>query len=170
MSELTDDRLLPCPGCGRNVGAPHDDEGDGIYFVDCAHCGWRGPRAYNLTDAWNRWNRRAAASTSTEGAGVKEPAVLSVAAEAEANGMPVTARCLRKLAAKGGRTMSDRPHCIACAQPIKPGDFVFNDVSGDLIHAACAGPERESFVRDLDTAEPLRKNDPKPRPWKWTSR
>ena len=55
--------------------------------------------------------------------------------------------------------------CLACDVPFRDGDEVYRDVSGDLIHAACCGPERASFVGA--DGEPLKDGDPLPEPWKW---
>lgn len=55
--------------------------------------------------------------------------------------------------------------CIACAVALKPGDLVLDDASGGLIHAACCGPERESYVNA--DGDPLGPDDPIPTGWPW---
>ncbi len=52
--------------------------------------------------------------------------------------------------------------CFICDIEFKPGDRVLDDVSGGVGHRACYGDDRESFVKDLDTEEPLGPNDPLP--------
>jgi hypothetical protein len=49
--------------------------------------------------------------------------------------------------------------CLACREPLVDGDLVLHDVSGEWLHAACCGPERESYVKDADTGEPLGPDD-----------
>lgn len=56
-------------------------------------------------------------------------------------------------------------NCLACAMPIKNGDPFFPDESGDMLHAACIGPERECYTRN---GEPLKDGDPIPEPYIWT--
>jgi hypothetical protein len=58
----------------------------------------------------------------------------------------------------------DQAHCIACDEPMKPGDLYYPDESGGEIHAACVGPEREAFTLN---GEPLGPNDPIPEPYIW---
>lgn len=53
--------------------------------------------------------------------------------------------------------------CIACAEPMKPGDQYLNDIGGGVLHFACCGPEPECYV-DLDTGEPL-SHIPAPQIW-----
>lgn len=53
--------------------------------------------------------------------------------------------------------------CIACAKPLVEGDQYYLDASGGIIHAACCGPERESYV-NLETGEPLADGEPIPVP------
>lgn len=55
--------------------------------------------------------------------------------------------------------------CIACAVPLNDGDLVLSDESGGCIHAACCGPERESYANG--DGEPLGPDDPIPEPWPW---
>jgi len=43
------------------------------------------------------------------------------------------------------------------------------DISGDLLHATCCGPERESYV-NLETGEPLKDGEPIPKPFKFRAR
>ena len=62
--------------------------------------------------------------------------------------------------------VDDVETCIACEQALKAGDLVYNDASGDLIHAACCGPERESYTGK--DGEPLKDGEPIPEPWPWS--
>lgn len=56
--------------------------------------------------------------------------------------------------------------CLACDEALRDGQEVYADVSGGFIHAACCGPERESYVgRD---GNPLRDDEPIPTPWRWS--
>lgn len=57
--------------------------------------------------------------------------------------------------------------CFICAVPFKLGDRVLPDVSGECGHAACYGPDRESYVKDLETGEPLGPDDPIPAGHLW---
>lgn len=63
--------------------------------------------------------------------------------------------------------MSILDRCIACDKILDDEDDVFNDVGGGFIHAACCGPERESYVNA--DGDPLKDGDPIPKPWKWGS-
>jgi len=59
----------------------------------------------------------------------------------------------------------DVDRCIACDMPFKDGDAVYDDVSGGSLHAACCGPEVESYV---DAAgEPLKPGEAIPAPYIW---
>jgi len=40
----------------------------------------------------------------------------------------------------------DRDRCIACNLPFAGGELVLSEAGGGLIHAACCGPERESYT------------------------
>lgn len=69
--------------------------------------------------------------------------------------------------------MADEPvrdakieRCIACEEPLKSGDLVLPDYSGGVIHSACCGPERESYV-DPSTGTPLSPGEPLPKPYRW---
>lgn len=55
--------------------------------------------------------------------------------------------------------------CIACDLPLREGDLVMGDASGGLIHAACCGPERDSYVNA--EGDPLGPDDPIPTGWEW---
>lgn len=55
--------------------------------------------------------------------------------------------------------------CIACAEPLYEGQKVYSDASGGEIHAACCGPERESYTGP--DGEPLKEGDPIPEPAKY---
>ncbi|WBU27633.1 hypothetical protein OOZ54_13265 [Rhodopseudomonas palustris] len=57
--------------------------------------------------------------------------------------------------------------CVACGEALKLGDDVYDEINGGIIHAACCGPDRESYV-DLDDGSPIGPDDPIPTPWKWS--
>jgi hypothetical protein len=59
--------------------------------------------------------------------------------------------------------------CFICSKPLYDGDMVLGDVSGETGHRDCYGDDRESFVRDIDTGEPLRPDDHLPNGYRWTS-
>lgn len=59
------------------------------------------------------------------------------------------------------------PRCIACDEALRDGQEVYTDVSGGFIHAACCGPERESYVGP--DGEPLKDGQPIPTPWIWSA-
>jgi len=61
----------------------------------------------------------------------------------------------------------DTDTCIACAVPLVDGDMVYSDAGGGCIHAACCGPERESYVGN--DGKPLKDGEPIPAPWPWTA-
>lgn len=52
--------------------------------------------------------------------------------------------------------------CFICGQPFRPGEMVLMDITEGLGHRACFGDDREAFVRDLDTGEPLGPDEPLP--------
>ncbi|MBW8815560.1 MAG: hypothetical protein JF588_19235 [Caulobacterales bacterium] len=70
--------------------------------------------------------------------------------------------------ASPARTDDDAECCMACEEPFKEGDRYYLDVSGGSLHAACAGPEREGYVKDVGTGDPLGPDDPIPEPLIWT--
>lgn len=59
--------------------------------------------------------------------------------------------------------------CIACCRPFQSGDMVIDDMSGGSLHVECCGPERESYVKDLDTGEALGADDAIPTGHAWTA-
>lgn len=60
--------------------------------------------------------------------------------------------------------------CLACDEIIQDDDMVLDDVSGDTLHVRCCGPERESYVKDLETGEPVAPGDPIPTGYRWADR
>ena len=62
----------------------------------------------------------------------------------------------------------DLEYCIACDEVIKEGDEYLPDINGGFIHYRCCGPDRESYVKDLDEGTPLGPGDPIPPPRIWT--
>jgi hypothetical protein len=61
----------------------------------------------------------------------------------------------------------DHPICDLCQKPLLPGDMCLTDYTLGTVHAACCGPERESYV-DLETGEPIKEGEPIPEPYVWT--
>lgn len=57
--------------------------------------------------------------------------------------------------------------CGICALGFVEGDPCLTDIDLGPVHAACCGPERESYV-DLATGEPLKDGQPIPTPWIWS--
>jgi len=55
--------------------------------------------------------------------------------------------------------------CIACNAALRPGDDVYADANGGLLHARCCGPERESYTSA--DGGPLKDGEPIPQPQKW---
>lgn len=64
------------------------------------------------------------------------------------------------------RRMDARERCIACDDLLIEGQDVYHDAGGGIIHAACCGPERESYTGP--DGEPLGDGDRIPTPWRWT--
>jgi len=58
-------------------------------------------------------------------------------------------------------------YCLICGIALKPGDLVLYDVSGETGHRACFGNDRDGFVKDVETGEPLGPDDPLPTGWEW---
>ena len=52
--------------------------------------------------------------------------------------------------------------CFICGQPFQPDEMVLMDITEGLGHRACYGDDRDAFVRDLDTGEPLGPDEPLP--------
>lgn len=52
--------------------------------------------------------------------------------------------------------------CFICGQSFQPDEMVLMDITEGLGHRACYGDDREAFVRDLDTGEPLGPDEPLP--------
>jgi hypothetical protein len=50
-------------------------------------------------------------------------------------------------------------HCFICAAPLVEGQMVLPDMSGGLGHRVCFGYDREGFVKDIETGEPLGPHD-----------
>lgn len=57
--------------------------------------------------------------------------------------------------------------CGICALGFIEGDPCLNDVELGPVHAACCGPERESYVGA--DGEPLKAGEPIPTPWIWSA-
>lgn len=57
--------------------------------------------------------------------------------------------------------------CFICDEPFKPGDMVLPDVTEGLGHADCFGPDRDGYVTDVETGEPLRDDEPIPTGYPW---
>lgn len=61
--------------------------------------------------------------------------------------------------------LSADERCMACGAVLQPGDPIYDDASGGVLHANCCGPERESYMRG---DEPLGADDPIPEPDIWS--
>ena len=92
-------------------------------------------------------------ATGRDGAGPNAAAV---------DRLSLTLRALEALLSThpAGQSDDDTERCIACNKPLKAGDRVLPDAEGGTIHAACCGPERESYTGA--DGEPLGLNDPIP--------
>lgn len=65
------------------------------------------------------------------------------------------------------RGVDDYAHrCEICGVTFTPDDDCLTDINLGTVHAACCGPEPESYV-DLETGEPLKPGDPLPTPFKY---
>ena len=62
----------------------------------------------------------------------------------------------------GQSTDDGTDRCEVCNKPLIAGQRVMQDVELGTVHAACCGPEREAYVKDVETGEPLGPNDPIP--------
>lgn len=58
--------------------------------------------------------------------------------------------------------MGDLHRCFICDEPFRKGDLVLSDVECGLGHRACFGEDRQGYVKDIDTGEPLGADDPIP--------
>lgn len=102
---------------------------------------------------------------------LQEASAVAMAAAAEGDPLADFLACVHRTAAGAlaleGETneCDDAESCIACAVVIVDDDMVLPDASGGWIHAACCGPERESYV-DAD-GEPLGPDDPIPTGTRW---
>jgi hypothetical protein len=56
--------------------------------------------------------------------------------------------------------------CIACEQPIKPGDLVYTEINSEYIHAACVNNDRDFFCDD--DGRVLAEGEPIPEPFVFT--
>lgn len=63
----------------------------------------------------------------------------------------------------------DAATCFICLKSINDGDMVLDDVTGGVGHRDCYGNDRDAFVKDLDTGEPLGPDDPLPKGYVWRS-
>ncbi|MCX5516177.1 hypothetical protein [Kaistia algarum] len=52
--------------------------------------------------------------------------------------------------------------CFICAEPFRRGEMVLPDIDEGLGHRACYGEDRDGYVKDIDTGEPLGPDDPIP--------
>ena len=52
--------------------------------------------------------------------------------------------------------------CFICEKPLEPGQMVLFDVNEGPGHRACFGEDRDAYVKDIDTGEPLGPDDPIP--------
>lgn len=66
-----------------------------------------------------------------------------------------------------GRRDEHAERCIACDEALVEGQEVYFDAGGGIIHAACCGPERESYTGA--DGEPLKDGEPIPTPWRWSA-
>jgi len=59
--------------------------------------------------------------------------------------------------------MTDAPHnCFICGKPFRKGQMVLPDTTEGLGHRACFGEDREGYVSDVGTGEPLGADEPIP--------
>lgn len=77
-------------------------------------------------------------------------------------------RVLNAMTALRVKATADEEACGICQITFNEGDDCLTDVDLGPVHAACCGPERESYV-NLNTGEPIGPNDPIPAPWKWSA-
>ncbi len=57
--------------------------------------------------------------------------------------------------------------CGICLVSFVAGDRVIEDMDLGTVHLACCGPGRESYVKDIETGEPLGPDDPLPTGYIW---
>lgn len=88
----------------------------------------------------------------------------ALAALADAKFIVAAANHVRDLIASRSDEQSedDPERCEICGTPVIAGQRVMQDVELGTVHAACCGPEREAYVKDVETGEPLGPNDPIP--------
>lgn len=75
-------------------------------------------------------------------------------------------RVLNAMSALRPQPAHEEEACGICQVAFVEGDNCLTDINLGDVHAACCGPERESYV-NLDTGEPLRDGEPIPTPWRW---
>lgn len=61
--------------------------------------------------------------------------------------------------------MGEIDTCFICGKPLLAGKLVLADITEGLGHRACFGEDRDSYVKDLETGEPLGPDDPIPAGW-----
>ena len=83
----------------------------------------------------------------------------------EANGV-AAAYCTRWNKVSQPEDEDESETCVACSVAFEEGDDILNDAHGGFIHAACCGPERESYFGA--DGDPLKEGEPIPTPFKWT--
>lgn len=76
---------------------------------------------------------------------------------------------LRPSPAIGGarKDEDERETCVACSIAFKEGDDILDEANGGFIHAACCGPERESYFGA--DGGPLKEGELIPTPFKWSA-
>jgi len=63
------------------------------------------------------------------------------------------------------RPSPPRDSCFICQKPFVTGELVLMDFTEGLGHRACFGEDRDGYVADLETGEPLGPDDPIPTGW-----
>jgi hypothetical protein len=88
--------------------------------------------------------------------------VLALMASARQQGRDDVTTPAQIAAHPAGQSEDDTERCEICDEPLIAGQRVMQDVELGTVHANCCGPEREAYVKDVDTDEPLGPHDPIP--------
>jgi Lar family restriction alleviation protein len=56
MKEIVQTQIDACPFCRKHSDYVYADVVENIYYVECVHCGAKGPVSRTRSEAVERWN------------------------------------------------------------------------------------------------------------------